>query len=380
MAPYIATTVISTLLVYIEERLPKRFNKRKWLSLLSIIILCVLAGARDNTVGTDTLVYGESLFTWVHNNDLSTAFLMNTRIQIERGYMLFIYIISRFTDQVFWNYFFIEFVCAYFTYKALDDAEIGKNKWIGVFLYNVLFYSFTMNLMRQCMAMAIVLFGFKYVRENKFWKYLITCLIAFMFHSSAIIGISIYFLYKICGLGNSGKQFSFKKFFKKYKFLFIGITIIASAFIVIFSRQLMLFVVIFKPSYAGQIAWAHNYNPAIAMLVLMLVLVLPLLISIKWIIRINPHFTFYLLVMIMSVILWQLAGVSSQTFRITLYYWYLIILIIPELVHAIKSHRKKLSFSAYYVVFGSFYYWFVFVYSLMNYTYPYTSKLLGISP
>ena len=50
------------------------------------------------------------------------------------------------------------------------------------------------NGVRQSLAVAIIFFGFPYLRDRKFFKYLITILIATAFHSTAIIMLPVYFL------------------------------------------------------------------------------------------------------------------------------------------------------------------------------------------
>lgn len=50
------------------------------------------------------------------------------------------------------------------------------------------------NGVRQYLASAIIFSGIKYIKEKKFWKYVLTVSIAFLFHSSAILMIFAYFI------------------------------------------------------------------------------------------------------------------------------------------------------------------------------------------
>lgn len=50
------------------------------------------------------------------------------------------------------------------------------------------------NGVRQYLASAIVFCGIKYIRERRFWHYLLVIWIAFLFHSSALVMLPLYFV------------------------------------------------------------------------------------------------------------------------------------------------------------------------------------------
>lgn len=64
-----------------------------------------------------------------------------------------------------------------------------------VFIY--LFLTIYFGEVRQAMALSIVFWGFRYVESRSLLKYLCVCLVAILFHVSAIFAILIYFVYKI---------------------------------------------------------------------------------------------------------------------------------------------------------------------------------------
>ena len=69
-----------------------------------------------------------------------------------------------------------------------------KHFTFSMFLYisSGSFFS-SMNIIRQYLAIAIILSGFKYIEEKNLKKFLIIVFIAFLFHKSAIIMIFVYF-------------------------------------------------------------------------------------------------------------------------------------------------------------------------------------------
>ncbi len=70
------------------------------------------------------------------------------------------------------------------------------------------------NSVRQSAAAAILFFGHNYIKERKFLKWLIVCLIASVFHISAIVFLPLYWL--------PTKQFTFPKM---AVFFFVGIVL-----------------------------------------------------------------------------------------------------------------------------------------------------------
>ncbi|MBQ7453030.1 MAG: EpsG family protein, partial [Clostridia bacterium] len=77
----------------------------------------------------------------------------------------------------------------YFIYKYSPDPIVS------LFLFVALgFFGNTLNAVRQYLALAVFLWGVKYVIHGDFAKYLLCCLVAIMFHSSAFFLLPLYFL------------------------------------------------------------------------------------------------------------------------------------------------------------------------------------------
>lgn len=66
---------------------------------------------------------------------------------------------------------------------------------LSVFFYiNTFIYYGTMNGLRQYMASIILLLGFKYLKNGNFVRYLFYIMVAYLFHTSALIMIPVYFI------------------------------------------------------------------------------------------------------------------------------------------------------------------------------------------
>ena len=73
-----------------------------------------------------------------------------------------------------------------------------------ILLYLLIYYSNSMNIMRQYVAVALIFFGTRYISKKKYLIFLVFLVIAFFFHRSSFLAI-FYLLYDIW------KNLSFKK-------------------------------------------------------------------------------------------------------------------------------------------------------------------------
>ena len=69
---------------------------------------------------------------------------------------------------------------------------------LGLYLFITLFHYYaSFNVIRQYIAIAITFYSVRYIFEKKFYKYLLSVIIASTFHLTAIIMIPFYFIAKI---------------------------------------------------------------------------------------------------------------------------------------------------------------------------------------
>lgn len=84
----------------------------------------------------------------------------------------------------------ITYYCLFSTFR-----HYSVNFYLGIIVYIAFFYLSDLSTIRQAAAVAISFYGIKYIESKSFIKYLLICLIASLFHFSAIVSILIYFLY-----------------------------------------------------------------------------------------------------------------------------------------------------------------------------------------
>lgn len=162
-------------------------NKKKRYVIVAFFFLMLIAMLRSYNVGRDLQSHYYNTFLRVVNIDWSNLFTLG----YENGYLVFYKIISLFTDNGQWmiaiHALIVIGIIGWVIYRNSDNVVmstflfITTNAW---FMY--------MNIMRQAMAVCIVLIGLEALK-NKKWQYkryvmyILFVVLAMQFHSSAFV-------------------------------------------------------------------------------------------------------------------------------------------------------------------------------------------------
>lgn len=203
MSIYVLNTIFTVLWGTLLLNRGGKTYKKLYITLVSIQMI-LLSGMRDITIGADTLNY-ENHFYELINPELNTlygwkqlfAYLLNfgksynTR---DIGYELlskaFASLIPNFRIFLFAIAIFVCMGLGRFLYKYSSDICISY----------VLFQAFILPFMlltgiRQTIAISLVVFwGYDLIKQRKAIKYVALCLIAMLFHFTAVIAIPFYFV------------------------------------------------------------------------------------------------------------------------------------------------------------------------------------------
>ncbi|MEK5079742.1 EpsG family protein [Solibacillus sp. FSL W7-1436] len=160
----------------------KKFNKNGFFFAACTILFIFSAFRYD--VGWDY---------WAYYNTIKNDYVTNI---ISRNEYLTIFLVdlSKFigiTNIYFFINSLILMICIY-----LVIVKYSNNKWMSliVFVTFPLFYLNSFSVIRIFTAIAITFYAFKYIMENKFWKYIFFVYIASLFHQTALIAILFYFI------------------------------------------------------------------------------------------------------------------------------------------------------------------------------------------
>ncbi|MCM1282933.1 MAG: EpsG family protein [Muribaculaceae bacterium] len=190
---------------------------RRAFIVVGLLLPTLLAAARSVNVGTDVRVYGYSVFNIASNSThFSDMDYLADWYQIELGYRLLNFLVSRLTHNIFWLLGAVQLIILVCVYQALKfhqknimpDFDVA---W-GLAVFYFLFYNETLNLIRQSLAIAIILYAFRYVFQRRPLWYCFWVVLAMQFHITAVIAIVIYPIYYFVVV-------------KRQKFVFYGIII-----------------------------------------------------------------------------------------------------------------------------------------------------------
>ena len=342
MFPYILTYTASCVFLYIG--LKCKSNKVLYRVLIGIALLlpALLAGLRDSSVGTDTKSYIQIFKNAVGLNN-RTAFFENTGM--EDGFNAFIYLISRLTNNVFWMLFLCELFACFFVWKAIDENVVEQYKVFAMLLYYLLFYSYSLNMIRQMMAMSILLFSYQYIKQRKLLKFLLCVIISFFFHKASVIGLVLYPIYSVCLQNDtielqkeygSRKSSLFKKIIYKYRYFLIALGILMACLIVYYAREIITFAHFYFDDYY------QIYNGSGASTTRYMFYMVALLIVTAYTLQFKrTEFLYYFVIFIIGLILYQFRTVSEHTFRLSMFLSFYIIVLIPQVISLIKKKTDR---------------------------------------
>lgn len=192
MFPYLLVFIIASIYLFLSSN--RHTGRNKLLLALYFAYTAFFVGMGDMIGGYDRYIYGDGFDAIADvmrtSRDLSqVTYLIHKN---EYGYFYWEVFVSLFTEN---RYIFILLttLLAYILYFNVFKKYI-KDYPLGVILFLGLFYYFTMTYLRQVLACGIAWLSFKYIWERKPVAFFSTVLIAYTFHSSAILFMPAYFI------------------------------------------------------------------------------------------------------------------------------------------------------------------------------------------
>ena len=158
---------------------------------LASVALMLLTGLRGSKVGADTRGY---IRNFLEMDGFSWKFALSEKSgRFESGYKLWTKLVGAITDS---EVVFLVCSAALFAlFLGIYINKNSKNRFLSIILYyTVSGFSFQLSGIRQALAMAIVLVSFDFIKERKFFRFLIIVFLASLFHKSAFAVIPMYFI------------------------------------------------------------------------------------------------------------------------------------------------------------------------------------------
>ena len=163
-------------------------NSRKAVWLI-VILMSAVAGLRAVSVGIDTKTY-DVVFDIISNGTVKSMY------GIEASFIYFCSLLLHLWDNNHFLFFTFAFIVhGLVLFRIWQDREFISFRW-SVFSYYIMFFPFSLNGIRQFVAVAIVFYATSFIKKGKYIKFSAFVVLAMMFHTSAIIG-AIYLFFEI---------------------------------------------------------------------------------------------------------------------------------------------------------------------------------------
>lgn len=370
MIPYLITFFISISSFAFSSK-----NKEKLIKIIFTIIgitsLCVLAGIRSSSIGTDTSGY---LFPLINGALTSNSYkefseyswyihgyIYRITSDFEFGFTLYIYLISKVFNSTFWVLFFIELLITLPIYFSIKKFVGEKYLWLSFVVYCLLFYNLSFNMIRQCIAMGFVMLAISNLNSNKKIIAIVYILIGMLFHLSSIVGLGIVVIYLLINSNKVSLSSKIKTFF----LIFIGILLL------VFSNFFVdLLNLIGLGKYSGYI------DGNVHLMINQIIAYSPILFFSILLFKNNSNkkYAFLFVCFIYALILLQFTSVNSFGGRIAYYFLYLLLFFIPYLNGIIKNRNYKLLFNIIIIAYCCFYWWFFYAYGGIGETVPFVIR------
>lgn len=183
----------------------KSFASSVVFSAISILVLCVFASIRDYSVGIDLLGYGIPMF----KADTSIAAVLD--VPTRYGTIEYLYHFTNFvinslfgSPRVFLFVHQLVMSLLVFSIAFREKEKHSTSICLTMITYLFFYYFMSFNIIRQTLSCTILLWGYKYLEEENYKKYLLTALVATLFHQSSLIALVCPIIYKICSKVKSG--------------------------------------------------------------------------------------------------------------------------------------------------------------------------------
>ena len=162
----------------------KALNTNKTAFTICMLFLCFLASFRSSIVGNDTHSY---IYIFGQAEEY-----MKYGSRFEIGYVYLNYLLSKVTNNP--QYIFI--ICSVFIYYSYGHFiwKYSKMPWLSLLLFFLLTFGSTVNIMRQMIAISILLWSVDFLIQKKPLLFAATIVFATLFHNTAFLFAPIWFL------------------------------------------------------------------------------------------------------------------------------------------------------------------------------------------
>lgn len=248
MIIYLAMICASSIMFFLSDKTSGIL--RKICGGIGILIPSIIAGMRSMATGTDIRVYALPMFKDAATSWSNMYSSWVVKMDQPIGYTFFAWLFGNLFSSISIFLFVSELLVVLPLYCVLRKEE-SKVFW-GMLCYQAFLYPYSLNWMKQCIAVSMIAYAYSYCKNNDFLRFFIIVFIAYLFHQTAILFVVIFFLYKFC-VPEDYREKSDLFWIKMYAATFLAFLIVF-----LFSSRILLFVSKLKGSYGYILAHSDS--------------------------------------------------------------------------------------------------------------------------
>ena len=362
MTIYLITFALSIFFYAFAIRLEQKWASAFFLS-FSILIPAAVAGLRDLTVGTDLGGYGIRIWNYAICSETLNSLLSNQDSEIL--YLTLNFVVSRYTTDIHWFLFIHEFIImTLIVLSALRCKEKFNSEFVLMFMLFYL-YCISFNLMRQSIAIVLVLLASTWIFESQMKKSIIPTSLGCLSHNSAFFSVFLYpFKYVV------------EKFFNRKKHLILLIAIfgfVGFSFYAVIMQWLMS-VGVYSDHYELYVGQTGFKTHKIVIAVI-LGLITSLYVFVQKEERNEPFFSYSLCLLVISFILNLFGSIVEIAVRVAHYFMVVLAVFLPQSANY-GLGRYRLERASIILLVIQFFY--LAITTGFDRVVPYKSSLLGL--
>lgn len=376
---YILCFIVSSFCIW-QSEIVKSKKIKILFEVLGILIICTLAGLRSDEIGTDVGIYCKPLY---EQAETSTSFrdylskrVTNSRIvsDYEIGFITLVFLCAKIFENFQILLFAIQLLIVVPIFKGIKIISKKENNriWLSMLIFYCMFYNVSLNLMRQFIAIGFIFLGTANLISNenkKNIKFVICLLIGFLFHSSALMGLLIYALYKV--INHSYKKVRIGNINIPLKQIATVLISITGIFLLINNNILVTILNLFDMQYYTRYIEGNVSFLTSTVFKLLPVIFLFAFSNKKELKNKNNNYYFYILLFLYSVIVDQFTSVNVFAARIAFVFAIFNIISFSEMVYSLKRNVNIKVAKTFIFIYISAYWYYYFVYEGGHETIPY---------
>lgn len=378
MLPYLLSFCATLLILAVIQSWSRNSVGYIFWSIVALLIPCLLAGMRADTIGTDVAVYAEPLFNLARSASSFGEFYESGFIrywtladvsEFEIGYLALVWISSRLFDSVQGLLFLTQLLVMIPIYWALSRTGSKDALAMGMCFFLFLYFNQSLNMMRQWIAMALVFLGViglykKNGRARDYIACIVPILVGILFHTSAFLGLVVFSIRAYIDSSADGQS--------RKVTLVCGLALIAILFIGPVASLLMSLG--FGSYVAGYLG-----NQSVGIMPNQIIMRLPLIfiafLAFKRTGQRDSFTAFLLCMVIMGVLFSQLTSLSDNGGRIGLYFDMFALVLPPALLCTYqKDDATGLAIKSALIVYALIYWAYFYVLMGSSETIPYLAR------